>query len=141
MVMTDMAKSLMTLSTEGVVKEPLRLIDRLLAYAITTDALQSNLYRGNLTSIQAIIQDNQGDMEGLQRNLETKLRRYFGRFFDDVEASVTIESFKEENGGKLLLRFGVRVVSDGIGYEVERMANFEKGLFKSIMAINDYGSN
>lgn len=136
-----MAQSLMTLSSEGVVETPLRLIDRLLAYAITTDALQSNLYRGNLTSIQAMIQKNLNDPSGLQRDVETSLAKYFGRYFDDVEVSASVEAHGDPNGTKLMLKFGIRVVSDGEGYEVARVANFEKGLFKSIVTTNDYGSN
>lgn len=129
-------KVIPTLSSSGWVRAPTEKIDRALSYALTTDALQSTLYRGNLTSIPAIIQANINNRSGLANKAQAALDYYFKRLFDDAAVDVEVHEVPNKPS-QLNLIVRIRVTDQGVGYDVAREATMHNGFFMRIKDINN----
>lgn len=136
-----MTVAIATLSSEGWVTTPIRKLDRALTYALTTDALQSNIYRGNLTSLQAIIQETLDDEQALQSKANNKLNDYFSRIFDIAHVQVIVEEFPAEGSNRLALRIKIEAIDNGEAVTADSLAYFEKGIFSKVVDLNNHGTS
>lgn len=129
-----------TLSSEGWVTTPIRKLDRALSYALTTDNLQSNTYRGNLTSIQAIVQSCLDNPSLLQEEAQNTLNSYFSRLFDVADVRVIVEDYPEEGSNLLALRIQIEVLDKEERVSADALATFNQGIFTKLVDINDHGN-
>lgn len=99
-------KPVPSLGSRGWVDDPDTLIDQLFANMLTTDFSQSQLYSGNLTSLQYLVKTSGHDPQVFCTDLQETLERYLGRYFDLVQAKVTSYYLdKDINDGP----YGVRI--------------------------------
>lgn len=107
-----------TLSSEGWVKEPKRIIDRVLTYYQASNTLQSLLFRGKVVSLQRAIFETNGNLENLpsfvSKDLTTVLENYFN---DSVSVSCDLIPIDNADDAKHNLDISISVVRDGITYD------------------------
>lgn len=130
-------KVIPTLSSEGYVINTEARIDRALAYMLVCEASQSTMFRGKVTSLQAIVQRHNNEPELLKTNAEEALGNYFRRLFETVQLEVLVEDYPETQNTKVALRIYVTVIENGITYSVANIANFTNGVFQDVTAINE----
>ena len=125
-----------TLSSKGYIYTPEEIIDHALAYALLSNASQSPMFRGSITSLQELIQRTQGDRIALQGQADTMFNSYFSRYFDDVSTEVAVLD-DPDDGRKLRLRIYISVRDGARTISVGTVAQFMDGIFKGVVRINE----
>ena len=78
-----------SLSEDGWVTATDQQADYLFAHFFASDANQTQLYVGQISSMAGCIQNATGDVQGTIQKLTTELSVYFGRYFSNVQVEVT----------------------------------------------------
>ena len=86
-----MNSCLPTLSEEGFVTNKNVLIGKLFKYFLASNYSQSNTFYGDISSLNWIIANNIPD-EKLKADLETALVKLYGRYFDKVNFTISIDT-------------------------------------------------
>ena len=76
-----------TLSTAGWVSDVANMAVKLMDYFITSDVSQSQLYRGEITSLRHLVQRHGSNPTYLEEHVRTQLSNYLSRYFDDVQVN------------------------------------------------------
>lgn len=84
-------QSIITLDSRGEVTDPYQKIQLLLAYLVSTQASQSNIFRSEIVSLPDIIRRKGQDKIGMRSEIETAIRATFANYFDSVTTDVTID--------------------------------------------------
>lgn len=125
-----------TLTAEGYVREPNRMVDRLLANAFASDASQSNTAHGNIISIQAIIAECGQDMSLLQRTMQGSLQSLFGRYFDTAEIRVEIKPISDSEPYRMNIEVQSGLTLDGKRYNLARaLLSTPQGVLVNLLPI------
>lgn len=99
-------KPVPSLGARGWIEDPDTLIDQLFANMLASDFSQSQLYYGEITSLQYIVKTSGHDPRKFCEDLQTALEEYVGRYFQFTQAKVTSYFLdKELNDGP----YGVRI--------------------------------
>lgn len=107
-----------TLSSVGWVSATAEKADIALAHFFESDAIQTHLYRGKVTSLQAIIQEAGKDTYALVNSVREKLSIYLNRYFDSVLVEADIV---DDPGNKLNLRIYAKITEKGKEYSFGRL--------------------
>lgn len=127
-----------TLSTNGWVTDNAPKIDWLLAHWVSCLDNQTSLYRGNITSLQAVIEKYQDDMDVCARQIASTLQTYLGRYYS--EALVNCRAvLADEKTSLTLVKFilGINYTEAGVIYSADRVISTHSGKFKSITDANN----
>lgn len=129
-------KSVVTLSTAGVVKTPNEKIDFIMSYFFETMLSQSNETREFNVSFQEILKRCEHDKEELRNELQRKLTSYVNRFFvsSEIEVSVTDD---EESANRGIAISGTVTEVDGKKYQIAESLEARGTNFKRIMKLNN----
>jgi hypothetical protein len=128
-----------TLSFSGWVKSTAEKADYVFSHFYLSERSQTALYRNQVSSLQWIIQNKQGDMTGTCQLIRETLGAYFGRYFKNVSVEVT---FKEDppNTGKVLIKMFIAFFDDeGKEFNLTRLAELENSKFAKIRKLNNEG--
>lgn len=125
-----------TLSSKGYIYTAEEKIDHLLAYALLSNASQTSLFRGEISSLQELIQRTQGDRISLQSQADMMFNRYFSRYFDDVQTEIAVLD-DPTDGRKLRLRIFISVREGDRTISVGTVAQYMDGVFKGVVRINE----
>lgn len=132
-----MGATLPTLSSSGFVDDIAEKADRLTAYYFVSEASQSNLFLGNITSLTSQVQIHGHDENQLVQAIEGDLSRYFGPFFDLVDVTATAAVPDPAEPGRLNLRVGVIVTEGGQQYSLGRLITVVNSKISKIVDINN----
>lgn len=112
-----MSKTLPVLGSEGWLKDPEQTMVRLFTDMFLTDYSQSNIYHGQVASLQYYLTTLNGDPIAITEAVERMLNRYYGRYFDSVTAL-----FKHDDSIETELAFDLSVEAyrDGVRYDLSR---------------------
>lgn len=116
--------------------------DALMSNFFETDALQSNLYRGSLTSIQYLVQQFGTQPDQLANNVRQALESYLGRHYPQVvvDASTNIRDAGYTDGTTYTLRLRILITEGGVQYSMAYLLNGEKTTIKEILRMNNDGT-
>lgn len=131
-----MAVQYPSLTAEGFVKDPQRIAAMLMTNALASDASQSNLYRGAVTSIQSIIQKTGQDVRAMTQMLQNELENMYRRYFDQASFEVRIEPLSAEKPNTLNIKLEGKIVSDGVRYDLGRALMVNEGVIQKVIPIN-----
>ena len=107
-------KPVPSLGSRGWVDDPDTVIDQLFANMLASDFSQSQLYHGEITSLQYIVKKSGHDPRRFCDDLQNALEQYIGRYFEFTQANVTSYFLdKETNDGPYGVRIEVTAVIDG----------------------------
>lgn len=109
-----------------------RKCDRILMDTFAADQAQSNIFLGNVTSIQYIIYSNGQDIIGAGNEIANALQRLFLRYFDAAIFTAKVAEFKDKSGRYDIALTG-QVVQGGRRYDFGRQVEFANGLIVKIM--------
>lgn len=126
------------MSTQGWVTDLSSKIDFLLAHFVSTDAQQSNVYKGQVSNLQSIIQQYNGDPLGAADQIQRAVMVYLGRYYENVIADAT---FSLENAAEsqttVKITLALNFTEDGKSYPVNRLLTFFNGKFQAISEVNN----
>lgn len=131
-----MAVQYPSLTSEGFVSDPQRVAAYLMTNALASDASQSNLFRGAVTSIQSIIQGAGQDVRKMTQGIQTGLEDMYRRYFDQVNFDVKIEPISADKPNTLNIRLEGSVVSNGTRYDLGRALMVNEGVIQQVIPLN-----
>lgn len=132
-----MAAHLPTLSSSGFVADIAEKADRLMSYYFVSDASQSNLYRGQITSLPAQVQQHGHDEINLAQAVRNELTAYLTRYFDMVDVSTRTDLPNVEDPNRINLTVSVIVTQDGKQYSLGRLVSVLNSKIVEIVDINN----
>lgn len=115
--------------------------DALLSHFFEADAFQSNLYMGNISSLQYLIQQYNSDIVKLLSNIRQTLEQYLTRYYPEgvvVQATSngTDPSF---TAGVLDVTITASVTEGGLQYSFGYLVSAENSIISKIARINNSG--
>lgn len=134
--MTDVVP---TLSTAGFVSDVPSMIDRMLAYYLTSDFSQSNVFFGQVVSLQKQMQQYQHDPLTLQTRIREELTGYFGGAFDSVTVNVSTEIPNPDDPNRINVTVEAVIVKDGKSYSVGKLIETQNSITQKIINLNNEG--
>lgn len=126
-----------TLTSKGWVADAESKADALLSYYFTSQYSQSNLFAGNISSLQYMIQQWGNNPSALQNKLSQALQTYLGRYFDNAAVDVTVLDPTSQQDARLTVRVDAMVTQNGENYSLGRLVSFLNSTIVSIMNINN----
>ena len=125
-----------TLSTKGMVIDPADKADTLISHFYVADTGNTQLYRGKITSLPALVQEFRDDAVKLQNGIRSALMTYLGNYYQsvDVQAKVDINT-----DGSFTIRMFITVVEDGNAYSLGHQLVANGASIKDIIRLNEQG--
>ena len=132
-----MSAKVPTLSTSGWVEDIAEKADRLMSYYFVSDASQTTLYLGKITSLPLQIQRYGQDDYGLRQAVQAELTQLFGRYFDAVQVEVTTDKPVPNDLNRINLTLSVLVTQNGKQYSLGRLISTINSKITQIVDINN----
>lgn len=127
-----------TLSTQGWVTDPSTKFDKLLADFFLADHNQTYLYKGNVKSLQGLIEKHGTSIQGLIEELNMTLKIYLERYYDIVEVSVLpANDMYLDPVGRMELKISIGVNDRGTQAQFGRLLQAKDGAMQRISNLND----
>lgn len=127
-----------TLSTQGWVTDLSSKIDFLLAHFVSTDQEQSNIYKANVSNLQSIIEQHQGDPLSTADKIARTIQSYLGRYYENVVAEARFSLVNEaESLTTVKITLSLNFTEDGVQYTANRLLTYYNGKFKEISEANN----
>lgn len=104
------------LGAAGYVKTPKEKLSYLFAHMFESRYNDTNIYKGEIMSMQQVVADHGHDSQQFVQNLQKRLTGYFRRHFDD--ATVTVRDIDSENKARYTVSVDVIVAQDGEKYSL-----------------------
>lgn len=128
-----------TLSTAGFVSDTPTMLDRMLAYYLTSDFSQSNIFKGKILSLQKQIQSYQHDRRQLETQIRDDLIGYFGSVSDSASVKVTTELPNPDDPNRINVTVDAVVVKNGVNYSLGRLIETQDSITRKIINLNNEG--
>ncbi len=128
-----------TLSLAGFVQDMPTKIDRMLAYYLTSDYSQSNVFKGRILSLQKHVQAYQHDLRTLTTKVREDLEGYFGAVCDAQTISVSAETPNPDDPNRINLSISAMLYKDGKGYSLGKLIETQNSITLSIINLNNEG--
>jgi hypothetical protein len=127
-----------TLSTQGWVTDPSIKFDKLLADFFLADHNQTYFYKGNVKSLQGLIEKNGSEINALISDLNTTIKTYMERYYDMVEVSVSAANNQyTDPKGRMQLNISIGVNDRGTQKQFGRLLEANNGAMQRISNINN----
>jgi hypothetical protein len=126
-----------TLTPSGFVSDIPTMIDRMMAYYLTSDYSQSNIFQGKIVSLQKQMQAYQHDTTLLTNNMREELEGYFGSIADSVTVDVSTDVPNPDDPNRINVRVSIDVVKNGKQYSVGRLIQTQNSITQRIFDSNN----
>lgn len=127
-----------TMSTQGWVTDPSTKFDKLLSDFFLADHNQTYLYKGNVKSLQGLIEKHGTRIQSLIEELQVTLRTYMERYYDIVEVSVLpANDMYLDPTARMELKISIGVNDRGTQAQFGRLLEAKDGSMQRISSIND----
>ena len=127
-----------TMSTQGWVTDPSTKFDKLLSDFFLADHNQTYLYKGNVKSLQGLIEKHGTHIQSLIEELQVTLRTYMERYYDIVEVSVLpANDMYLDPTARMELKISIGVNDRGTQAQFGRLLEAKDGTMQRISNIND----
>ena len=137
-----MASKIPTLSSSGWVGEVSEKADKAISYFFVSDASQSQLYAGNVSSLAYIVQQYGNDSITLVSEMQRRVQTYMSHLFDEAHVDVSALPINAEaDDGSINLRVVMTVKEDGKDYSVGRLIKTLKSKVQEIINLNNNGED
>ena len=127
-----------SLSLNGWVSNPREALDLLVSYFFLTNASQSNIYRGEVSSAQEIIQRNANDTQAAASELGVALNRLLRKHY--VETFISVEHrLDDASKSSSVVQFILSgtVTDNGVTYQLSKLVETKDGAFLKFVEINN----
>lgn len=126
-----------SLSASGWVEEISERADKLMAYYLTSDYSQSEIYAGTVVSLQYHIEQYGHNTTELRTHVENGLRGYFERYFDSAEVTLTINDPTSDDDNRTELKVECYITDNGSKYSLGRLIAVIDSKVVSFIDINN----
>lgn len=126
-----------TLSSSGWVTEISEKADKLLSYFFTSEASQSLVYNGKITSLPAIVQLYGHNELELESAMTSMLRTYLERYFTKVEITVNVTFPELSEDNRLDIKCAVTVYENNLSYELGHLIEVLDSSIQKIVKLNN----
>lgn len=127
-----------TLSTFGWVSNPAEAADFLLVHMFYADKFQTSLYGENVTSIPWVLEETSGSIERTTIAVRQAINNYLSRYYDSVQVNVsTSEEDPTNSSSKIRMSLDIKVIDNGIEYQINRLISLVDGRFKEFINLNN----
>lgn len=122
-----------SLNGHGYTKNAYVIADEIFASSIWAKSSQSDIYNGQIISLDMMIQQYAEDPSGLCNEMTDRYTELFSTHFSDVKVLVTpvIDDTKDTYG----VDFKVRFSRDGKSYDFSRIIEHYNGVIKQVLEI------
>lgn len=134
-----MAQPLLTMSAKGVIRDPQEKASWLLAYYLTSNYSQSNIFRGSILSLPKRIQEFDRDVEDLRSKLREDIENLLRPYFDDVSCLVTTSFPEKDDPRAVNATVEVIFTEAGERYSLGRVISVAGNKAFHVMSINNTG--
>lgn len=131
-----MASSTPVPMLEGWNNSPYSKLDYILVCMLTSEASQSNFFRGNIRSIQFELSKYRNNQSGLREDMISVMRLGLSPYFDEVEVNVTINDMSSDES-KLEVEFQIQFKQSSESYSARRLAYMVDSKFVQVVTINN----
>lgn len=116
--------------------------DGILSHFFEADAYQSNLYAGNVSSLQALVQQYNQSPVDLVTNIRATLEKYLTRYYPQgVVVNVTSPATSPTWQGSVYeITIAAQVTENGVQQSFGYLVSAENSIINKIARINNYGS-
>jgi hypothetical protein len=115
--------------------------DGLLSHFFESDYYQSNLYAGNISNLQYLIQQYGLNIVDLINNVRTTLENYLGRFYQQAVVTVTSNGNDPTyDGSQLTLTISATVTEQGQQLSFGYLVSAANSIISNIARINNTGA-
>lgn len=132
-------KPVPTLTTAGWKTEIRDKADTLMSYFFYSDASQSNIYLGNITSLPKIIEEYGNEESSIRSQMESLLNQYLSRYFDYVDVNVDVRIPEDSVDNRMEVLMSVVVGEKGVKYDMSRLLRSKNGKIIEIIDRNNTG--
>lgn len=133
-------KPVPTLTLAGWKKEIREKADALISYFFYSDASQSNIYLGNVTSLPKIIEQYGNDEVRIRSEMESQLNRYLSRYFEYVDVNTDVKIPEDNKDNRMEILTSIIVGENGVKYDLSRLLRTKSGTIIEIIDRNNTGS-
>ncbi|WP_233875070.1 hypothetical protein [Paraburkholderia adhaesiva] len=131
-----------TLSTAGWIVSPQQKADRLMAWLYESQANQSYVFNGNVTSLQYLIAKNAGNIPATCTALQTALTSFFSRYYDLASVQVASDDVLNGNESSLItLYVYAELTEDGVVYPLNSLIELSSSKLVRVLALNNAGAS
>lgn len=132
---------LVTLSIDGIIRDPVQKADRLLAYFFVNDYHQSNNQLGLIATLPGIIQERGNRPDLVAQSIQTTLDSLFSNYYDSVTCNVTVKNSTEttQTGNDLNCDLQVRLTfrQGGKAYELAKIASIVNSKLSQVAEVTN----
>ncbi len=133
-------KVIPSLSLDGWVTSPDKILDYVLSHYILTDNQQSYLYRDNLTSLPLTYYKYNSDPDGMANGIRTDLTNLLTKYFSQVDVSASaVQSVVDLNIYNVVVSAAV-IGGDGKRYELNKITQLFNSKARYILNFSNYGA-
>jgi len=135
-----MGQPVLTLSTKGLLQDPQSKADRQMAYYLTTNHSQTNMFRNSILSLPKRIEQFEEDVDLLCSQVREDLQNLYTIIFDAVQITVTPSYPNKEDPNEVNLTVLAMLTEDGVNYSLGRLINVKGNRTFTVMSINNTGN-
>lgn len=127
-----------TLSMLGWSRNPRESLDVLVSHFFLTNASQSDLYRGSMSTAQQILQKFSNDVVSAASEMSTALLMVLRKYYTDSSVSVT-HRLIDPTVSASAVQFIVSgtVTDNGVSYQLNKLAEAREGIFVKFIETNN----
>lgn len=136
-----MANPVPTLSPAGWLESGVEKLDMLLGYYLTSEANQTTLYYGNITSLPLLVAKYGKDESKLTEEVENSLRVFLERYYDNIEVEVNSQEIKNSPANQYGIAIKIfTTAADGTRSNLATDLAIYDGTFKILAKNNNVGA-
>jgi hypothetical protein len=129
-----------SLTTEAWLSSPIAVADKLMSDFFNSNYSQSNLYLGNVSSFAYVIQSTKGNPDACAELMSNVLKRYFLRYYKDVNIQVTTDKETNVTSKSSLTIYMTFKDTDDKEYSLGELIEMEGLKVNKIIKLNNEGT-
>lgn len=126
-----------SLSSAGWVRSPNEKADALLSHFFLSEKSQTYLYADNVSSLPWLVEQYGRNPIAISTELGNALERYLGRYYDTVNADVTVDDAKVAYNGEIAITLYCSVTEEGRSYSFGKLLMVTNSKIQQIINLNN----
>ncbi len=126
-----------SLSEQGWITDPYKILNNAVSYYLLTDVSQSLVFQNNLTSLSYTYYRFINDPDGMASQVTIDLERVLGRYFPQVEVTVDTKALTETRYG--LLVYVSVLTNDNTKVNLSKVVDMSTSGLRRVLNVNNFG--
>ena len=126
-----------SLSSLSWTNSPTIVADALMAHFMVAEFSQSYIYRGRVSSLPYVAQNNQNNLQAYATELQSTLETYFSRYFNSVVVDTNVITDPENSDQEAVNLYLEYTDTVGNKHTLSKLASFVDGKFSELTTLNN----